>query len=73
MWCPAYTVLGKGSEVCLRAMGDGAGRIQEGFLEEVIWSSVLKEKLRLTRQRREERVLEFNDLLNDLVDLKRQS
>lgn len=73
MWCPAYTVLGKGSGVWLRAMGAGAGRIQEGFLEEVIWSSVLKKKLRLTRQRREERVLEFNDLLNNLVDLKGQS
>lgn len=39
----------------------------------MIGSSVLKEKLGLTRQRRKDRILGLNDLLKDLMDLKWQS
>ena len=65
-----FTVRQRLRSINLGAMADGTGRIQEGFLEEVIWSKVLKGKLELTKQRRGEACLGLNPLLKDLVDLK---
>lgn len=41
---------GKGSEVCPPGSN---GKIQEGFLEEAIWSSVFKEKLQGKEEKKE--------------------